>query len=166
MFLCQHTAQGKGYPDYSTRGFIRKLFDARSQTQPYRRPQFFALVDGDPDGLAILATYKYGSMAAAHENPQLNVRGLRCLGLHVSDVVAGADPCGDDALMRLTARDRRKIVTMLCRNPVFAVDGPELDWRAELQRMLMLNVKAELEILYDWEGGLERWIDRRMEVLL
>ncbi|PLB33391.1 putative meiosis-specific topoisomerase Spo11 [Aspergillus candidus] len=157
--------QGKGYPDYSTRAFIRKLFDAPSQSQSYRRPQFLALVDGDPDGLAILATYKYGSMAAAHENRQLNVRGLRCLGLHVSDVVSGADPCGDDALMRLTVRDRRKIVTMLCRNPVFAVDGPELGWRAELQRMLMLNVKAEIEILYDREGGLEGWIDRRMEVL-
>ncbi|PLN75137.1 DNA topoisomerase IV, alpha subunit [Aspergillus taichungensis] len=156
---------GKGYPDYSTRGFIRKLFDARSQSQSSRRPQFFALVDGDPDGLAILATYKYGSMAAAHENSQLNVRGLRCLGLHMSDVVAGADPCGDDTLLRLTARDRRKIVTMLCKNPVFAVDGPELDWRAELQRMLMLNVKAEIEILYDQEGGLEGWIDRRMEIL-
>lgn len=44
-------------------------------------------------------------------------------------------------------------------------DGPELEWRAELQTMMMLNIKAETEVLYGTRGGLEGWIDRKMEVL-
>jgi meiotic recombination protein SPO11 len=51
---------------------------------------------------------------------------------------------------------------MLSRNPVLAVDGPEPEWRVELQRMMMLNVKAETEILHGRDGGLEGWIEREM----
>lgn len=80
----------------------------------------------------------------------------------MSEVVESLGPDGDEALMSLTRRDRRKIVSMLSNNPVWAVDGPEPEWRVELQRMLMLNAKAEVEILYDREDGLEKWIDREM----
>lgn len=82
------------------------------------------------------------------------------------DIVAGADPLGDEAFIPLTARDRRKIVAMLNNSPVWAVDGPEPAWRAELQKMLMLNLKAETEILYQRDGGLEDWIDRKMAGLI
>lgn len=51
---------------------------------------------------------------------------------------------------------------MLHNSPVWASDGPELQWRVELQRMLFLNAKAEIEILYECSGGLEGWIERRM----
>lgn len=51
---------------------------------------------------------------------------------------------------------------MLRNNPVLASDGPEIEWRTELQQMLMLNVKAESEMLYDRVGGLGLWIDRKM----
>ncbi|GKZ30013.1 hypothetical protein AbraIFM66950_007442 [Aspergillus brasiliensis] len=155
---------GKGYPDLNTRAFIRKLFDHSHQIT--KRPQFYALVDGDPDGMAIMATYKYGSVAFAHENRNLNVPGLHWLGLRIADVVAGADPLGDDTLIHLTKRDRKRIVAMLCRNPVWDVGGPEPEWRVELQQMLMLNVKAETEILYDTEGGLTGWLDRKLVPLV
>lgn len=112
--------------------------------------------------MAILSTYKFGSVAHARENGRLNVPGLQPLGFNTSDIVIGADPLGDDALLPLTARDRRKIVAMLTNSPVWAVDGPEPEWRAELQQMLMLNLKAETEILYQRDGGLEGWIDRKM----
>ncbi|OOF94377.1 hypothetical protein ASPCADRAFT_398009 [Aspergillus carbonarius ITEM 5010] len=151
---------GKGYPDLNTRAFIRKLFDCRDQST--QKPQFYALVDSDPDGMAIMATYKYGSVAFAHENRNLNIPDLHWLGLRTSDVTAGADPHGDDALIHLTGRDRKKAIAMLGKNPVWAADGPEQEWRAELQQMLMLNVKAETEILYDGDGGLVGWLDRRM----
>ncbi|GLA72901.1 hypothetical protein AtubIFM55763_003795 [Aspergillus tubingensis] len=151
---------GKGYPDLNTRAFVRKLFDHSRQLN--KRPQFYALVDGDPDGMAIMATYKYGSVAFAHENRNLNVPGLHWLGLRITDVVAGAGLLGDGTLIRLTKRDRKKIVAMLSRNPIWAADGPEPEWRVELQRMLMLNVKAETEILYDTEGGLTGWLDRKL----
>ncbi|PYH96164.1 meiotic recombination protein spo11 [Aspergillus ellipticus CBS 707.79] len=159
-----HHPQGKGYPDLSTRAFIRKLFDSRPQFTT--TPRFYALVDSDPDGMAIMATYKYGSMAFAHENRNFNLPDLHWLGLRTSDVIAGVILSGDEALIRLTKRDRKKAIAMLSNNPVWAVDGPELEWRVELQQMLMLNVKAETEILYDSEEGLVGWLDRKMVSLL
>lgn len=115
--------------------------------------------------MAIMSTYKYGSKAHARENAKLNVPHLHWLGLRMSDVIADADPEGDDASVRMSARDRKKAVAMLDNSPVWAVDGPEPEWRVELQRMLMLNLKAEIEIVYDREGGLEGWIDRKMSAL-
>lgn len=112
--------------------------------------------------MAIQSTYKFGSMAHAHENEKFNIPRLQCLGLSTSDVVAGSDCLGDDAVIPLSARDRRKIIAMLTNNPVWAVDGPEPEWRAELHQMLMLNIKAETEILYQKDGGLEGWIDQKM----
>ncbi|KAL4788444.1 Spo11/DNA topoisomerase VI subunit A [Aspergillus varians] len=153
---------GKGYPDLGTRAFIRKIFESVFASRSSRPPYFYALADGDPDGMAIVSTYKYGSMAHTRENWRLNINCLRWLGLRMSEVIGGQGPDGDETLMPLTMRDRRKIVSMLLRSPVWAADGPELEWRVELQRMLMLNVKAEIEILYDREDGLEGWIDREM----
>lgn len=124
-------------------------------------PRFYALVDSDPDGMVIMSTYKYGSMAHTHENGRLNIPGLRWLGLRSSDAVVGSSAEGDDTFIPLSARDRRKAVATLKNNPACAADGPEQEWRAELQRMLMLNLKAEIEILYD-RGGLEEWIDQKM----
>ncbi|QRD90412.1 meiotic recombination protein spo11 [Aspergillus flavus] len=151
---------GKGYPDLSTRAFIRKLYENSRRSDKALR--FYGLVDNDPDGMAIMSIYKYGSMAHTNQNGRLNIPCLWWLGLRTSDVVSGAPSNDDRALNRLTVRDRTKIVTMLSNNPVWAAEGPELEWRAELQQMLMLNLKAEIEILYDWDGGLEGWIDQKM----
>ncbi|KAE8401127.1 Spo11/DNA topoisomerase VI subunit A [Aspergillus pseudonomiae] len=151
---------GKGYPDLSTRAFLRKIYE-KSRRSDKILP-FYGLVDSDPDGMAIMSTYKYGSMAHTNQNGRLNIPCLCWLGLRTSDVVSGAPSNDDGALIRLTARDRKKIMTMLSNSPVWAAEGPELEWRAELQQMLMLNLKAEIEILYDWDGGLEGWIDQKM----
>lgn len=153
-------SQGKGYPDLSTRLFLRKIFESASAG---KRPlHFYALTDGDPYGMAIMSTYKYGSAAHLHENARLSIPRLQWLGLRVSDTIAVPEEFGDKALLSLTSRDRKKITTMLRGSPVWASDGPEPQWRAELQRMLVLNVKAEIEILYECVGGVEGWIDRRM----
>ncbi|KAJ5831907.1 hypothetical protein N7474_000218 [Penicillium riverlandense] len=148
---------GDGYPDLCTRKFLRRLSDAAAPNIP-----FYALVDGDPDGVAIMSTYKYGSAAHAHNNSRLNIPSLQWLGLRVTDASAGVDSVEDGALLSLTARDRKKTVAMLWNSPVLAHNGPELRWRAELQRMLMLNIKAEIEVLYEQEKGLEGWIDQEM----
>ncbi|RWQ92019.1 meiotic recombination protein spo11 [Paecilomyces variotii] len=152
------------YPDINTRAFIRLLSETKSFMQD--TPHLYALVDSDPDGMAIMSTYKYGSMTQAHENARLNVSGICWLGLRTSDVVAGADPQGDEALMPLSVRDRQKAVAILRNNPVFAEDGPEPQWRTELQQMLMLNLKAETEVLYDRDQGLEGWIDQQIRKYL
>ncbi|KAJ9227149.1 hypothetical protein DTO027B5_843 [Paecilomyces variotii] len=152
------------YPDINTRAFIRLLSETKSFMQD--TPRLYALVDSDPDGMAIMSTYKYGSMTQAHENARLNVSGICWLGLRTSDVVAGADPQGDEALMPLSVRDRQKAVAILRNNPVFSEDGPEPQWRTELQQMLMLNLKAETEVLYDRDLGLEGWIDQQIRKYL
>ncbi|KAL2010459.1 hypothetical protein VTN00DRAFT_6266 [Thermoascus crustaceus] len=171
---CYHTTSaagkgilitGKGYPDLCTRAFVRLLSDTKSESPSSNTPSLYALVDSDPDGMAIMATYKYGSMAQAHENAKLNAPSLRWLGLHTSDVAAGIDPQGEDALIPLSARDRKKALAMLSGNPIFAEDGPEPGWRAKLQQMLMLNMKAEIEILYGMEGGINAWIDQKLRGL-
>ncbi|KAJ5317723.1 hypothetical protein N7508_002231 [Penicillium antarcticum] len=152
---------GKGYPDLSTREFLHKLSNvASNQNRPPLR--FYGLTDGDPHGMAILSTYKYGSAAHVHENARLILPRLQWLGVRVTDIIAVPDAPGYKALLSLTPQDRSKIVAMLRNSPVWASDGPALEWRVELQRMLMLNLKAEIEILYECVGGLEGWIDRRM----
>lgn len=127
-----------------------------------KQPRFYALVDADPDGIAIMSTYKYGSLAHVHENENLCISDLQWLGLRISDAIGGDNGFGNGDTLPLTGRDRRKIITTLRNSPIWAVDGPEPEWRVELQRMLMLNVKAEIEMLYEQYGGLEAWIDRRM----
>ncbi|KAL4812810.1 Spo11/DNA topoisomerase VI subunit A [Aspergillus spinulosporus] len=155
---------GKGYPDLATRSFARRLFQSTfPRSTLTQAPTFYILVDGDPDGMAIMSTYKYGSMAHTQGNERLNLPCLQWLGLRMSEIIGNLEPDGDETLMSLTKRDRRKIGTMLKRSPIWAVDGPEAEWRVELQRMLVLNVKAEIEILYDRAGGLERWIDIQMK---
>ncbi|KAH3337382.1 hypothetical protein KXW81_000792 [Aspergillus fumigatus] len=160
--LEQPQEKGKGYPDLSTRAFVRRLLDETRHLPAEESPRFYALVDSDPDGMAIMSTYKYGSMAHAHDNEKLNVSKLCWLGLRTSVVIGGADSFGDEAFIRLSLRDRKKAVAMLSNNPVWAEDGPEQEWRAELQQMLMLNLKAEIEILYNRQEGLEGWINKKM----
>lgn len=120
------------------------------------------LADSDPDGIAIMSTYKYGSIAQSHENSNLNVPGIEWLGLRTSEVVNGIESTNKDTIIPLSSRDRNKALAMLTRSPIFAEDGPEPQWRAELQQMLMLNIKAEIEILYERQGGIERWLDKRL----
>jgi meiotic recombination protein SPO11 len=118
----------------------------------------FALVDFDPDGIGIMSTYKYGSMALAHENLNLAVPSIRWLGVKSSDIVQGSiDHTG---LLKLSSRDRGIARRMLQRD-VFGEDGREQEWRRELQVMLVLNVKAEIQILSSG-GGVEAWLDGKL----
>ncbi|KAJ5735741.1 Winged helix-turn-helix transcription repressor DNA-binding [Penicillium malachiteum] len=152
---------GKGYPDLCTRAFVHHILCAASSGNR-RPPPVYALVDGDPDGISIMSTYKYGSMAHSHENARFVIPNLQYLGLRVSDAVINSELLENISLLALTPRDRRKIVSMLQNSPIWAADGPEPEWRVELQRMMMLNLKAEIEILYEREGGLKGWIDQIM----
>lgn len=119
-------------------------------------------MDFDSDGIGILSNYKYGSFALAHENDGLNVPETRWLGVQSKDLQAygGSNDC--DGLLRLTARDRRK-ATLMLEKETFAEDGPEVGWRREVQVMLMLNVKAEIQLLSGREGGLERWLEDSLD---
>ena len=58
--------------------------------------------------------------------------------------------------MALTGRDRKMAVRML-GGDVFA-EGGEAEWRRELQVMVMLDAKAEIQLLDRRPGGLEGWL--------
>lgn len=146
------TRQAKGYPDVQTRQFLRLL----SLNRP--KCPIFALVDFDPDGIGIMSTYKHGSMALAHESSNLAVPSMKWLGVRSSDIIRGGG--SGQALMKLTARDRRIAVRML-EKELFDEKGKEDDWRRELQVMLMLNIKAEIQILGNGER-LGKWLDENL----
>lgn len=149
-------------------------------------PKICALIDADPDGMTIMSVYKYGSLACAYDNARLNAPELSWLGVRISAAVARATSYahqenpdtskGDDritnensgdnsepVLLPLTMRDRRKARSMMMKNPVFAENGPEQEWRRELQVMLMLNVKAEIEAFYEsGRESFEAWINAEL----
>lgn len=156
----------KGYPDVASRKFVRQLTDNAPHVP------MFVLVDLDPDGIAILSTYKYGSYRLAHEDvtrintPAISLSNMLWLGVKSDDLSrrrVGEDGTESYAipqlqgLMRLTTRDRTKAVQMLEWN-VCTEDGAEPSWRRELQVMLMLNVKAEMQVLDELPGGLVSWL--------
>ncbi|KAL8890930.1 MAG: hypothetical protein Q9215_002007 [Flavoplaca cf. flavocitrina] len=148
----------KGYPDVSTRVFLRLL-----SISSHPLPSIYALVDFDPDGISIMSTYKHGSINLAHENANLRCPTIRWLGVKSGDLdlrawkTATSDDEGDgiQGLLRLSKRDRKKAVKMLGQE-ICEELGVERQWRRELQVMLMLNVKVEMEILSQRDGGIER----------
>lgn len=130
-------------------------------------PPIFCLTDGDPDGMRIMSTYKYGSVAQAHENMRLCAADINWLGLRVGELATkktdGATD--DDIAITMRSRDRKRARDMLKRSPAFALDRVDAPWGSELQKMLMLNLKAEIEILYD-RGGIEAWLDTKLKEAL
>ncbi|KAH9804185.1 Meiotic recombination protein SPO11-1 [Citrus sinensis] len=69
---------GRGYPDISTRRFLRLLIEK------LRLPTF-CLVDCDPYGFDILTTYRFGSMQMAYDAKFLRIPEMHWLGAFPSD---------------------------------------------------------------------------------
>jgi meiotic recombination protein SPO11 len=146
--------QAKGYPDIRTRQFLHLL----STSHPHI--PIFCLVDFDPNGMGIMSTYKYGSMALSHQNQNLAVPSIRWLGIRGSDILQMKD-CEVTGRLKLTDRDRR-IATRMLDKEIFQDGAREEGWRRELQIMLMLNCKAEIQILSSRDDGLEGWLDEKL----
>lgn len=148
---------GKGYPDVATREVVRLLAEAGKGR---RSLEVFALVDMDPHGVEILATYRFGSVAMAWENHRLAVERAEWLGVKSGDLVEAVARSGGDGqvegVARLTARDRKKAVGMLGKAWMQVV--PE--WRSELQKMLFLNIKAEIETVSG--VGVKEWVEEKI----
>ncbi|KAI6249188.1 Meiotic recombination protein SPO11-1 [Erysiphe necator] len=132
----------KGYPDMQTRQFLRFI------SLRYPKLPIYALMDFDPDGIAIMATYKFGSIKSSYQKnytvPQIEWIGIKSnVILHFLETSQG--------LQILSARDRRLAIKMLERVRV-------MEWKEELQIMLMLNLKAEIQILGN-SNSLCQWLD-------
>ncbi|SZF00009.1 unnamed protein product [Blumeria hordei] len=140
----------KGYPDIQTRRFLN-LIAVKFPDIP-----IFALMDFDPDGIAILAVYKFNSANLSHE-PHIAVPSIKWLGIQSCDILPC--PINSQSFMSLSTRDRKFATNFMQKH--FHTGTLTLNWKNELQTMLMLNVKAEIQIL----GGasvLSRWLDDKL----
>ena len=153
---------GKGYPDLATRALLHYLSVPSPQNNFATLP-VWGLVDFDPDGLAILSTYKYGSIAMAHENGDLCAPRLGWLGLRSEHLLDTDNQHATSALLNLSNRDRNKARKML-EQDILAEDGVEMIWRNELQTMLLLNVKAELQFLDSIPDGMNELLSSVLSV--
>ncbi|KAM0791460.1 hypothetical protein ACM66B_005914 [Microbotryomycetes sp. NB124-2] len=124
---------GKGYPDVATRELLSRL-SSEAPDLP-----IFGLFDADPHGIDILSTYQHGSRAMSFDNEALQVASIQWIGLQLSQLDAYG--VQKNELLPLTLADRRKALSLLKR-----VELVEFCKR-ELERMLHLQYKAEIEVL-------------------
>ena len=117
----------------------------------------YGLLDFDPDGLDILSTYKHGSKALAHQSAELALPSIQWVGVKSSHIGQEDDLHQTQGLLKLSPRDRHKAISMLEREQ-FAEGGIESEWRRELQVMLILNIKAEIQLLEARPGGLAAYL--------
>jgi meiotic recombination protein SPO11 len=103
--------------------------------------------------------YRQGSYSLPNER-ELNVPEVQWLGVRIDDILV--DVQDDESVLKLTARDRRKAVAMLERSSSESTDKVDEQCRMELQQMLMLNIKAEIQILEERPWALERWLNGKM----
>ncbi|CAL4996832.1 unnamed protein product [Urochloa decumbens] len=121
----------KGYPDIATRFILHRL----SQTFP--NMPIFALVDWNPAGLAILCTYKYGSISMGLESYRYACN-VKWLGLRGDDLQL----IPESAFQELKPRDLQIAKSLLSSKFL------QESHRAELTLMVETGKRAEIEALY------------------
>ncbi|GKU04803.1 meiotic recombination protein spo11 [Fusarium langsethiae] len=163
----------KGYPDLTTRSFLNFI------STRYPQLPILGLFDYDPDGIKILRCYRYGSDRLSHE-ADLSTGTLQWLGIKSTHLFR--DYTGDSAINTPSQSSQSSIISTLCRNPVSYMSARErtaaistlkkIDYplyneidvsetKHELQLMLMLGIKAEIEWL-DESGDLFSWLDEEI----
>ena len=95
-------------------------------------------------------------MSLAHET-NLAVPWVRWLGVRSCDFLNTENEI--QGLLTLTARDRKIALKMLAKS--VAEEDRDDEWKRELQVMLMMNVKAEIQILGNGDA-LAQWIDKKL----
>ena len=149
-------SKGKGYPDMATRRLLNGIENALSFDDVCSIP-LYALVDFDPDGLAIFTTYRDGSRNFAHENHNLTASSLHLKGIRSDDVVPATSYHHTHCLPPVSERDRRRALNKLEAH-MGSTDEEDAQLTRELQVMLMLNVKAEIEHLDVASSGVLDWV--------
>ena len=100
----------------------------------------YVLVDNDPWGFYIYSVVKQGSINLAYESVRMAVPSARFVGLSSFDAEKYALP--SNVSIRLDETDERRAKQMLAY-PWFE----RKEWQRELQHMMKLGVKLELEAL-------------------
>ncbi|KAI9006326.1 Spo11/DNA topoisomerase VI subunit A [Hyaloraphidium curvatum] len=130
---------GKGYPDASTRNLLRMI--ERRIEDDESEVQLLALVDCDPWGMDIYLNTKQGPK----NKPDEGIGSLELLGLMCDDLSRYS--IGHNRLLPLSAADIKKghrILELFLSN-----EGPDADVAQEIQTMLWMGAKAELQVLAD-----------------
>ncbi|KYK61682.1 hypothetical protein DCS_02825 [Drechmeria coniospora] len=174
----------KGYPDLITQSFLRFLHEQHPQIP------MFVLADFDPDGLNIFRCYRFGSGALLPGEPATYNPGIRWLGVKAHHMHAGMDIIGPTRFthhsMSTNPSSRTSVSSTSCRDPVgylshrdrtfakgtlnridelVSVDDELATLKSELQVMLMMGVKAEIQWLDD-AGNLFEWLNEHLGAVL
>ncbi|GAA5950306.1 hypothetical protein JCM21900_001109 [Sporobolomyces salmonicolor] len=126
---------GKGYPDLATRELVKRLADDLPSI-----PLLF-LVDSDPHGLEILSTYVLGSSSLSHDAANLAIGPGRANWVGIKPSEWDSMGVKREELLLMSAADRKKAGAMVRR------EWWPAEWRKELEYMLHLSRKAEIEAL-------------------
>ncbi|KAL1871083.1 endodeoxyribonuclease [Diaporthe australafricana] len=158
---------GKGYADLATLEFLNLVHSVRPLIP------ILGVVDCDPHGIDIMRTYKYGSQRLSHEE-NARVPGLQWLGVKMDDILGSrSQPVArrrvrsprnaTDFLMPLTMADRKTAQRVFSAITTGGdeLDHEEMEQMRELQVMLMLNMKAEIQAI-DNMGDLSDWLDEKI----
>lgn len=130
----------KGYPDIASRDMLN-LIATPSPKNGFSSKPLLALMDFDPDGFNIYGCYKYRATEVASAPITQALSRMQFIGLSSSHIDLFASGHSAGSVMPLTPRDRTRAVNMLMHSKVSKEEALRLD----LQRMLMLDVKAELQ---------------------
>lgn len=145
-------------PDIATRQFLSFLVNclARSVESSLRATPILCLVDHDPHGVDILATYKFGSNAMASNVESLAISNIRWLGVHGADYKTE-----DTGVLSFTDGDEKKMSQLLTRQWLQAQNAGSA-WQQELSHMSQARKKAEIEVISDHAGGLVKYIQDKI----
>ncbi|XP_013606274.1 PREDICTED: meiotic recombination protein SPO11-2 [Brassica oleracea var. oleracea] len=121
----------KGYPDIATRFFLHRM----SNTFPHL--PILALVDWNPAGLAILCTFKFGSIGMGLEAYRYACN-VKWIGLRGDDL----NLIPEESLVPLKAKDSQIAKSLLSSKIL------QENYREELSLMIETGKRAEIEALY------------------
>ncbi|KAG7658352.1 Spo11/DNA topoisomerase VI subunit A superfamily [Arabidopsis suecica] len=121
----------KGYPDIATRFFLHRM----STTFPDL--PILALVDWNPAGLAILCTFKFGSIGMGLEAYRYACN-VKWIGLRGDDL----NLIPEDSLVPLKPKDSQIAKSLLSSKIL------QENYRDELSLMVQTGKRAEIEALY------------------
>ncbi|KAL0393593.1 UNVERIFIED_CONTAM: Meiotic recombination protein SPO11-2 [Sesamum latifolium] len=122
----------KGYPDIGTRLLLHRM------SREFPGMPILGLVDWNPAGLAILCTFKFGSIAMGLEAYRYACN-IKWLGLRKDDI---EDLIPEDSLIPLKPRDHQ-IGKGLASSEIL-----QDNYKEELAAMIQSGYRAEIEALY------------------
>ncbi|XP_073032111.1 meiotic recombination protein SPO11-2 [Primulina eburnea] len=122
----------KGYPDIATRLLLHRM------SREFSELPILGLVDWNPAGLAILCTFKHGSIGMGLEAYRYACN-IKWLGLRKNDI---EQLIPDESLIQLKTRDHQ--IAKSLANSEILLDK----YKEELAMMVQSGHKAEIEALY------------------